>query len=175
MDDEIINEDLTIMNERMGNSKFIDSKTFLRPVRELNPSTPVTIDLEDNLADALVFMQMKQFGCLLITKREKLAGILTERDVIAKAIGHSEYQTLKVKDVMTPDPESFQENDEIAYIMKAMDVGGYRHVPIVNNNNEPVGMVSVKDVIRFIVDHFPDEIMNLPPAPNRKATQQDGG
>jgi CBS domain-containing protein len=119
-------------------------------------------------------MQMKQIGCILITRGGQLAGIMTERDFIAKAIGHERYDSLKVNDIMTPHPESFQESDEIAYVIKAMCVGGYRHVPIVNEKNEPVGMVSVKDIIRFIVDHFPEQLMNLPPTPVRSTTETDG-
>jgi CBS domain-containing protein len=174
MEDEIINEDLTIMKERMAPSKVLDSKTFLKPVKDLNLSTPVTLDVDDTLQDALMFMQMKQFGCILVTKGQKLTGIVTERDIIAKAIGHEEYNTMKIIDIMSPNPEAFQEDDEIAYVVKAMSIGGYRHVPIVNDKNEPVGMVSVKDIIRFVVDHFAEEIMNLPPAPIRKASEREG-
>ncbi|MFI5253262.1 MAG: cyclic nucleotide-binding/CBS domain-containing protein [Bacteroidota bacterium] len=175
MDDEIINEDLSIMDERLNKSKVLDSKTFLKPVKDLKPATPIMVDIEDTLEDALKFMQVKQFGCILITKGDVLAGILTERDVIAKAIGHDDFQSMKVKDIMTPRPEAFQLEDEIAYVVKAMCFGGYRHVPIVNSKNEPVGMLSVKDIMRFIVDHFPEEIMNLPPNPIRKSNEFEGG
>jgi CBS domain-containing protein len=174
MDNEIINEDLSIMNERMVPSKKLDSDTFLKPVKELTIPAPVTLAIEAPVQDALALMQMKQIGCILITRDTQLVGIVTERDFIAKAIGHNRYNSMKVEDIMTPHPESFQENDEIAYVIKAMCVGGYRHVPIVNEKNEPVGMVSVKDIIRFIVDHFPEQLMNLPPTPIRSTTESDG-
>ena len=174
MENDAVNEDLTIMNERMGNPKVLDSRIFLRPIKDLKPFMPITIDIEDSLQDALMFMQMKQFGCVLVTKGSELAGIVTERDIIAKVAPHGDFDSVKVKDIMTPNPEAFHENDEIAYAVKAMSVGGYRHVPIVNESHEPVGMLSVKDVIRFIVDHFPDEIMNLPPSPIRKGTEREG-
>lgn len=174
MDDEIINEDLSIINERMSPSGKLEASTFMRPVKDLKFPPPITLDLNEDLQDAVRFMQKKRTGCVLVTSGEQLAGILTERDILTKALGHERYGSLKVKDIMTASPESFQENDEIAYVVKAMCVGGYRHVPIVNENNVPVGMVSVKGIIRYIVDHFPDQIMNLPPTPIRSKTEVDG-
>lgn len=175
LDDDTINEDLSIMNERMAPSKVLDAKTFMEPIRNINPSTPVTIDIDDSLQDALMFMQMKQFGCVLITQGNELAGILTERDIIAKAIGQNDdMNSMKIKDIMTPNPESFHEEDPIAYVMRAMTIGGYRHVPIIDMQNRPVGVVSVKDIIRFIVEHFAEEVMNLPPKPVRTAVAREG-
>ncbi len=61
-------------------------------------------------------MQLKQFGCVLITKDDKLAGILTERDIIAKALGEDvHFGEILVDDVITPNPESFKPEDSIAF------------------------------------------------------------
>jgi CBS domain-containing protein len=174
MDDEIINEDLSIINERMSPPRKLEASTFMQPIKDLKFPPPLTLDLNEGLQEAVKFMQREKTGCVLVTSGEQLAGILTERDILTKALGQERYINLKVKDVMTPHPESFQENDEIAYVVKAMCVGGYRHVPIVNEKNVPIGMVSVKGIIRFIVDHFPDQIMNLPPMPIRSKTEIDG-
>ena len=56
-----------------------------------------------------------------------------------------------------------------------MSVGGYRHVPIVDRENKPIGIVSVKDVVNFIVEHYPQEILNLPPEPEAAFRSQHGG
>jgi hypothetical protein len=59
--------------------------------------------------------------------------------------------------------------------MNAMHVGGYRHVPVVDAGNVPLAVVSVKDIIGFIVENFPQEILNLPPKPLRTTSREDGG
>ena len=66
---------------------------------------------------------------------------------------------LTVNEVMKPSPEALHLDDSIAYAMNIMSVGGYRHVPIVDNQRKPVSILSVKDVISYIVEHFPDDIL----------------
>ena len=175
MEDEIINEELSIQNERVNPARTMDSKTFTKPVSELRFPNPVTLDIEESVQDAIMFMQMKQFGCILITKGEELVGILTERDIISKAIGaEKDFHSMKVSEIMTPNPESFQAHDTIGYIMKAMAVGGFRHVPIIDKENHPVGVVSVKDIVNFIVEHFAEDVLNLPPKPILKTDTREG-
>ncbi|HLX13244.1 MAG TPA: CBS domain-containing protein [Bacteroidota bacterium] len=175
MSDEIIDEEMEIMNEPAKTSKPFDSHTFMRPVKDLNFPAPVMLDIEETVQDAIMFMQVKQFGCVLITEKHQLVGILTERDIIAKAIGDDkDFHSQKVRDIMTPNPEAFQSDDSLGFIMKAMTVGGYRHVPIVDADNTPVGIISVRDIIAFIVEHFPEEVLNLPPKPMRLTKEREG-
>ena len=52
---------------------------------------------------------------------------------------------------------------KLAWVLNMMSVGGFRHVPLVNTQGHPVGVVSVRDVVEFLVQSFPNEILNLPP------------
>jgi CBS domain-containing protein len=166
--DNISDKGTPVMNDQGASGKGLDSRIFMQPVKDLKFSLPVVLDIEESVQDAIMFMQVKQFGCLLVTEKHELVGILTERDIISKAIGEEKgFHDLKVKDIMTPNPETFREDDTIGFAMKAMTAGGYRHVPIVDNENIPVGIVSVRDIVSFIVDHFAAEVLNLPPRPRR--------
>ncbi len=121
-------------------------------------------------------MQERHFGCLLVTAGVKLAGIITERDILNKALGKGRSpDTIPVEEIMTPDPESFHPEDSVASVMNAMYMGGYRHTPVVDEQNVPLAVISVKDIIGFIVENFPEEILNLPPKSSGKPPQQDGG
>jgi CBS domain-containing protein len=104
----------------------------------------------------------------------KMVGIFTERDVLTRVFGRKDVDKLQVKDVMTANPQGFQPDDSIAYVLNAMSVGGYRHVPIVNDQGKPIAVVSVKDIVTFIIDHFPEEVLNLPPSPMRTTEQREG-
>ena len=60
-----------------------------------------------------------------------------------------EYSRRPLLTIMTPNPESVGADDSLAYALHKMDVGGYRHLPVIENG-KPVGIISVRDVIRHI-------------------------
>ncbi|PYQ20449.1 MAG: CBS domain-containing protein, partial [Acidobacteria bacterium] len=80
-----------------------------------------------------------------------------------------------VSEVMTPDPDSLGPDDGVAFALNRMIVGGFRHIPIVDDEGEPVAMLSQRDVVAFIVSRMPKRILNLPPDPRLEARTPDGG
>ena len=120
-------------------------------VRSLRPKEPVTISASALLGDALQLMVDKEIGALLVTDETKrLVGILTERDFLTKIVGLiGDYPHQPLKPLMTPNPETVGPEDTLALALHKMDVGGYRHLPVVENG-KPIGIISVRDVIRHI-------------------------
>ena len=176
MEDEFLDEEFSIMFQESERTKVLDSSTFQLPVKYLKVRKPVILPVTSNVNDAVDIMQKKEVSCVLVTRESKLAGILTERDIVRKAVGkEKDLRKIRVEDIMTRDPQSFQLEDSIAFVINAMDVGGYRHVPIVDEANAPLGIVSVRDIIGFIAEYFPEDVRNLPPRPMRHVDQQDGG
>ena len=76
---------------------------------------------------------------------------------------------------MTSNPESLRPTDSIAYALNKMSLGDYRHIPLVNSAREPVGIVSVKDIVTYLVRFFPKSIMNLPTMPRQNYTREREG
>jgi len=176
MTDDSLDEEFSIMYKESEKSKSLDSETFRKPIRNLKVPKPITVEVGTYVQEALTLMQLKQFGCVVVTREERLAGILTERDIIMKALGEDFHLAeMKVNEIMTPDPETFQPQDSIAFVMNAMVVGGYRHVPVVDKEDIPLAVVSVRDIISYIVEHFSEEILNLPPKPVRRSGTLEGG
>ena len=173
MSDEYIDEELSQMYDEPG-AKVLDSATFKLAIRHLKAQKPITVDPESRVAEAVEIMRNMRFGCVVVTEQEKLVGILTERDILIKVAGIKGAERLKVRDIMTLDPEVFQQDDSIAHVMNAMHVGGYRHVPVVDAANKPVAILSVKDIVEFILDHFAEDVLNLPPKPVRTTGQREG-
>ena len=68
-----------------------------------------------------------------------------------------------VDEFMTVNPESLNPEDPLAYALNKMHVGGFRHVPILNDSRKPIGLISISDIISTIADYFSREIINLPP------------
>lgn len=143
----------------------IDVSILRRSLKTImKPAITVSIDMPIN--ECILLMQKKRIGCVLVTSHNKLLGIFTERDVLKKILGASfDLNQTPITEVMTTNPQVLNEIDTIAYALNFMDLGGYRHIPIVNNVFEPVGVVSVKDIVAYFVEHFADEVLNLPPHP----------
>ena len=120
-------------------------------VRTLKPKSPVTIPHDALLGLALDRMVEHGVGALMVVNADgKLVGILTERDYLRKVVGLvDDYARLPLSDYMTAGPETVTADDTLAFALQRMDVGGYRHLPVVEDGR-PIGILSVRDVIRHI-------------------------
>jgi CBS domain-containing protein len=129
----------------------VEASVLTDTVGSLHPKTPVTIPIDAMLGLALDRMVAHGVGALLVVDADgKLRGILTERDYVRKVIGlEPDFVRLPIQDYMTADPETVRPTDLLAVALQKMDVGGYRHLPVIEDGR-PVGLISVRDVIRHI-------------------------
>jgi CBS domain-containing protein len=130
----------------------VETAVLNDPVRTLKVRPPVTIPVDAKLGLALDRMVEQGVGALLVVDAGgKLVGILSERDYLRKVVGlQADYARQPLRDYMTADPETVGPEDLLAVALQKMDVGGYRHLPVVEEDGTPVGIVSVRDVIRHI-------------------------
>ena len=156
-------------------SKILSNETIQQPIRTLELLTAACVDISATVDTAIAVMQDRKTGCVLITRHDVLIGILTERDVLLKLTNRMyDLSEVPVASVMTRSPEALRPDDTIAYAMNLMSVGGYRHVPIVDDDRKPLSVLSIRNVVSYIVEHFPDEIINLPPRPLRSTSEREG-
>lgn len=175
MNNEALDDELSQMYEEEDRGrKILDSGTLRLPIKHLKVRKPLTMGPDDAVLAAVDTMQKKNIGCVLITEKGKLTGIFTERDVLLKVVGNDRAAKWKLADVMTRKVEAFQPDDSIAYILNAMHVGGFRHVPVVDEHGTPLAVISIRDVIGFILEHFAEDVLNLPPSPIRTTAQREG-
>jgi CBS domain-containing protein len=175
--DEWIEEDLSLLTESAAEParRPLDPRMLQESIRQLLPRDPVTLPPSATVRDAVRLMREHRIGCVLIVAEERLAGILTERDLLLKL--EMADSTRLVSELMTPDPEALAPDDPIVYALNKMSVGGFRHVPLVDGERRPVGIVSVKDIVDYIVDCFPNEVLTLPPCTDQSEAwrARDGG
>lgn len=114
----------------------------------LGAPRPVTIDAELSIADAIERMRRDSIDCLLVMEQGTLVGIFTDRDAVLK-VGSEAGDRRPVREVMTGDPVVLRREDPVAVAIHKMAVGGFRHVPILDDGN-PIGVVSAKDVFRHL-------------------------
>lgn len=146
-------------NIEMGSAVQIND-----PISSLGLKLPLMIEMGTNMKNTLEILQGKEQNCILIVENNILKGIITERDILLKVTGKGfDLDLVTVDEFMTVTPEHLSPEDPLAYALNKMHVGGFRHVPIVNDSMEPVGLISISNIISTIADYFSMEIINLPP------------
>lgn len=138
--------------------------------------TPVCVPATMLLSKAIEGMAERNQGAVLVTDDGgQLVGIFTERDVIRRVIGRLDPDKTPVAEVMTREPEAVMFFNNIGFALNKMTVGGFRHVPIVDTDKKPVGILSMKDVVHYFAEHFPQHVLNVPPDPLVLQPDQNAG
>lgn len=111
--------------------------------------------------DALHVMMEKNISSLLIMENESLKGIFTERDYARKLVlmGRSSKDT-PIGDIMTANLVTITPSDTIDHCMEMMSAYKIRHLPVIDNNRV-TGMVSIGDVVKFIIEDQKRTIQQL--------------
>jgi len=147
------------------------------PISSMHLPKPLIVDLGTSLRHVLDTMQNNKRNCVVTLKNDKLGGILTERDILLKVTGKGYDLDLTVIDeFITLSPDYVTPDDPLAYALNKMHIGGYRNVPVVNDELYPIGVISITDIISTIAEYFHSEIINLPSLDKivDKSTQEGG-
>jgi CBS domain-containing protein len=143
-------------------------------VARLNPTPPFRVSPSQTVAEALALMRREQVGCVLVCAGERIVGIFTERDLMRRVLAAGKPLTLPVAQCLTPNPVAVHPKDSIGAAVRKMEEGGYRHLPVVDEAGKPVGILSVKRIVRYLVEHFPATVYNLPPDPGAVPHEPEG-
>jgi CBS domain-containing protein len=134
----------------------------IESVSRLHPTPPWQVAPTQSVADAVVLMREKSVGCVLVCVDRKVVGIFTERDLLRRVMAQDKPLSGPVSESMTQKPVTVHPKDPIATAIRRMEEGGYRHLPVVVDGT-PVGILSVKRIVHYLVEHFPATVYNLPP------------
>jgi len=125
-------------------------------VRDIPGQEPILLGPDATVGEALTGMAARGVGCVLIVAGGKLAGIFSERDALLRlgVDGVQLHDDPLVKH-MTPNPTVIRGDDKIAFALHKMDLGGYRHLPVMEGD-KPTRLISIRDILRYLVEHDPD-------------------
>ena len=152
----------------------IEGSLQQRKIRHLDLAPLVCVETSSSLQEVVRAMQLQKVGCVLITENHQLAGIFTERDLVTKVIGTGVDYSSSVKDFMTPRPTTLHPEDSVAKAIDLMEEGGYRNVPLVDDEGRLLGRLAVSNIIDFLAESFPQEVLSLPPRANQTFVEPDG-
>ena len=140
-----------------------DPKTYADPLEEAvceqqsstiqhEPYTSIPPDM--TVAEAVRKLASAHIACLLVEEQGELVGVFTHREVLNKVALEDNVHKLPVREVMTTNPIYVRADNPIAATLCAMAVHGYRHVPILDDHDKVVGIVSPQRVTNFLLQHL---------------------
>jgi CBS domain-containing protein len=116
----------------------------------LGMTAPETIEASADVNEAIRRMHDMGIDCVLVTEGDRLVGIFTDRDAVLKVAGGAAGDR-SIGELMTQDPVVLRHDETIAVAINKMAVGGFRHIPIVEDGR-PTGVITARDVFRHLVE-----------------------
>ena len=111
----------------------------------------LTVDPDVSLRRAAIVMSERGVGCAVVMESERVAGIITERDLLHSIANADDVDSKTVEQVMTRDVVSGEPGWDILRAVKTMTEGGFRHL-LVMEMNDPVGIVSLRDLMSSMAE-----------------------
>ena len=116
-------------------------------VSEIMTTDVQVISPDDTLQSAAKLMQEEDFGILPVCENEKLVGLLTDRDITTRAAAKGlTLDQAKVSDAMTSETSFIFEDQTVEYAATYMNERQVRRLPVLNRENQLVGIVSLADL-----------------------------
>lgn len=147
---------------------MIQLKDILRtPVGEVARQSPTSFAARTPLLEVISRMKEDNRGAVLVVDEEgALSGIFTENDAMLR-IDHENdaWKTQSVGALMTRKPQTIGASATIGEALRAMDGGKFRHLPMLDDDQKMVSILSIRAIVTHVAECFPKEFVNLPPRP----------
>ncbi len=168
------------------NEKLVEEVLREERVRFLCRSPPVTVSRSIPLSEVVELLRQEAVACVVVVEsdddgedrpaevdeasasRPRPVGIFTERDYLDKLVTLEPADWLNVKynpveRHMTANLKLLSMDAPLGKAIQLMTKRGYRHLPIVDDKGELFGVISARDIVVYLAEHFPMEIYNRPP------------
>ena len=144
------------------------------PISALGLGPPVSISKSASVSEALAAVQRRGQGYVLVVDDGKPAGIMSEREVVTRIVARDVKADANVMEYVSAIPATLTSRDTIAEAINIMK-NGVDNIPIVDAAGKAVACLRQADIIRFLAEAFPEQVLNLPPRPHQAMTRPEGG
>ena len=116
-------------------------------IRDVMTANPKTVTDSDSVIDVARIMRDQDTGVVPVVNGKKIIGLVTDRDIVLRVIAEGkDIKNVRVNEVMTKQVRTVNEDASVREVLDVMSGAQIRRVPVVNRNNELVGIVSMKDI-----------------------------
>ncbi|MGN6183316.1 MAG: CBS domain-containing protein [Thermoanaerobaculia bacterium] len=128
----------------MANQK---SGTSSRHIRDVMTTNPESVTSKDSIHDVARIMKNQDTGVVPVVDGRKIIGLITDRDIVVRGIAEGrDVSDLRVNEIMTKSVRTVREDADVNDVLQTMGNAEIRRVPVVNQNDELVGIVSIGDI-----------------------------
>ncbi len=156
-------------------TKSIESVIRSKKISEIINPRLIQSEPELSVQDAINLMQQNKAGYIVVAKNKKVVGIFTETDVVQKILDQDINWKDPIGKYMTKDPFILKLTDTVGTAIDLMGQHKFYHIPLVDDQGDLVNVLSVRTLIRFLAEFYPQEIYNLPPHPDQIMETPEGG
>jgi CBS domain-containing protein len=123
------------------------SGTGSRHVRDVMTANPSCVSQKDSIRDVARIMAREDTGVVPVVDGKKIIGLITDRDIVVRLVAEGkDPANAHVNEAMTKNVRSVREDTPINEVLNLMSSAEIRRVPVVNNNDEIIGIVSMGDI-----------------------------
>ena len=146
-------------------------------LRVLSRRQPVTVLPGTSLAECVRAIQRTGTGdsVFVCDPSGRLIGVLTERDIFGRIVGGDVDLAKPVESMMTTTWHHLHVEETVRDAIELMQTGRYRNVPLLDDEDHLHGVVRPQDILKFLAETFPEELLNLPPRPHQRMRKAEGG
>ena len=140
-----------LRNNALQNHAISDSNSMwlYKGLEDVINKSPVSVDVETSITAAAQLMTNQKVSSLLVTREDKLIGIITDRDLRSRVVAASLDIHLPVSHIMTPNPAQIMGNRTLFDALALMTERNIHHLPVIDQQTlVPLGMVTASDIIR---------------------------
>lgn len=120
-------------------------------IGDIELARPILVGPDDTLGEVIECLNAAHQGCVLVVEDGLLVGIFGERDIVRDHVGRAgAWRRDRVGDHMIRAPRVLGPDATLAHALAMMDIGDYRHVPVVDAEGRPSGVLSIKRILRHL-------------------------
>jgi len=153
----------------------VETDLHTEQIAHLDLSEFTLVDSGTSVQDTILKMRFDKRNCAFITKDGKLTGIFTDRDVLRRVVDRPDLWDHPIEEVMTHQPKTLHADQPTGDALRIMNDLHFRNTPVLEEDGSIAGNMTHFSIIRYLADHYPEAVYNLPPQPGVYAEEREGG
>ena len=153
----------------------VETDLHTEPVTHLDLSEYTLVGSGTSVRDTVAKMRAEKHNCAFIAKNGVLTGIFTDRDILRHVVDRPDLWDHPIEEVMTHQPKTIHAGRPTGDALRIMNDFHIRNAPILEGDGTIAGNMTHFSIIRYLADHFPEAVYNLPPQPDLYAEEREGG